>query len=193
MAAPVVDDPAATGAQTPEELGRQLCEVAFNGQLTAERDTLALLERKADINYIDADRNTALLLASMTASRKVAIALIQHKADIHIHGEMGRVALHWACWRQCFDVVQELVSAGADLDARDQHDMTPLMWALAESDDYSDEIVEYLIQKRAQLDIVDSQHETALVQAAGTARSNAVTLLITHGADKDIRDVRIGE
>jgi len=193
MAAPVVDDPTATGAQTPEELGRQLCEVASNGQLTAERDTLALLERKADINYIDADRNTALLLASMTASRKVAIALIQHKADIHIHGEMGRVALHWACWRQCFDVVQELVSAGADLDARDQHDMTPLMWAVAESDDYSDEIVEYLIQKRAQLDIVDSQRETALVQAAGTARSNAVTLLITHGADKDIRDVRIGE
>jgi ankyrin repeat protein len=52
--------------------------------------------------------------------------LLRRGANVDFKGEYDRTSLHWACWNGHVEMVKELVSAGADIDAKDDEGWTPL-------------------------------------------------------------------
>lgn len=87
-----------------------------------------LIERGADINYIDKYGYTPLLhLAGQKTSEEQAINLIKLGADIHYTYKLYRDnALHCAIPTGNVKLVQCLVEAGIDTAGRNWHDDTPL-------------------------------------------------------------------
>ena len=80
------------------------------------------------------------------------------------------------------DVVRELISAKADVNARSHGGDTALM--LASHGAYHDPVVvEELLKAGAEVDAVDDLGSTALMEACGQAREQAVRVLLQAGAN----------
>lgn len=111
-----------------------------------------------------------------------------------------------------FEKVKNLISAGADINAKDQRGGTPLMWsvladrreltrffieqgaeinsqdntgatALMAAVVKSPEIVPLLLEKEAEVDLQDNEGNTALMWAIKTNHFDAIPLLVNAGAD----------
>lgn len=85
------------------------------------------------------------------------------------------------------DAVDELLRAGADVNAANRSGITPLMTATA-FDAESTRILERLLEAGAHVNARDDRGQTALMHAAGYNRRAAVTILLARGADAAMRD-----
>ena len=95
----------------------------------------------------------------------------------------GETALMWACTRQRNELtIDRLLKAKANVNAKDQHGFTALMEA---SQGGHIEAMKVLIAARADINAREPEDDqTALVMAMHCARSDAVSLLAAHGAEK---------
>lgn len=104
-------------------------------------------------------------------------------ADVDIDATLGQVkntALHVAADCGNSDIVEFLVSLGANIEATDKHGQTPLhLAALAGNDD----IVEQLVMAGSDLDAKDRNGWTPLHEAASSGQASVVELLMDGGAD----------
>lgn len=83
-------------------------------------------------------------------------------------------------------VVELLIENGADVNARDDHQKTPLHWA-AHLPGYV-RITELLIASGAEVNVKDDKHITPLHNAAFDDLDKVARLLIAHGADINAKD-----
>ena len=83
------------------------------------------------------------------------------------------------------EIVEILISHGADINAKDESDITPLHYAAKNSDV---QIVEFLISHGADIDAKDINDETPLHYAACKDRSETAKVLISNGADINAED-----
>ncbi|KAK6188909.1 hypothetical protein SNE40_004989 [Patella caerulea] len=92
-----------------------------------------LLDVGANINAIDLNGCTPLILAAKSSHYVVEKLLLSRGADVNIVDERRRSALHYEAAEGNFDSVLLLVTYGAKVDAKDKLGWTPLRYAINNS------------------------------------------------------------
>lgn len=88
----------------------------------------------ADVNECDALNKTPLLNATRYEQQRLVKLFIKHGADVNAQDLYGNTPLIYAAERR-LTIVQELIHAGADVNATNPHDkFTALTWALQRHD-----------------------------------------------------------
>jgi ankyrin repeat protein len=95
----------------------------------------------------------------------------------------GASALHVAAGEAKREVVDWLLSKGADLGARTAAGLTPLHVAAQGG---NDDVVRFLIKRGTEVDAKDKSGVTPLLAAAKGGRASAAILLIDAGADVNV-------
>ncbi len=147
---PVLKELLASGANadSPNAEGQTaLMVVARTGNVAAAK---LLLSHGANVNAVERwGGQTALMWAAAQCQPKMVEWLIHHGADLNRHSAVrdwqrrvtaegrpkimnvgGLTAVHFAARDDCLQCVKELVKAGADINALDPDDTTPLVVAL---------------------------------------------------------------
>jgi hypothetical protein len=97
----------------------------------------------------------------------------------------GNTPLIHAVIRRRPDLVDALLSAGADPNGKSQSGATPLMIASGRG---NLPLVDRLLSAKANVDLQDNAGATALMYAAGAGETEIVRRLRAHGADPALRD-----
>lgn len=100
------------------------------------------------------------LLEAVLANRFSDVkAAVEKGANVNVHYDKGRTALHWAVLGGNLKIVVYLVSKGADVNARDKVRATPLHNAAMQN---NLELVKYLVLKGADINAADQYGWTPL-------------------------------
>jgi len=83
------------------------------------------------------------------------------------------------------DVAELLLAKGADINAKDDHGFTALMWAVVGGHFHA---VKLLLDKGADINAKNNNGQTALMHAALGGEVDAVKLLLDKGADINAKD-----
>ncbi len=102
----------------------------------------------------------------------------------HISPE-GKSPLHVAASIGSVDMVNELLSRGADANLAAPTGQTPLHWAAWNNRTF---VIPQLLKKSAKIDAKDREGNTPLILAAHKNHKEAVKLLLEKGANKNIRN-----
>ena len=92
--------------------------------------------------------------AALDGDADRVIELIAHGADVNLVDQAGgHTALHFAAQGQHAETAQALLSAGAEVDARDRFGKTPLSMALFNVRDGDGEVIRVLLASGADPDL----------------------------------------
>ena len=128
-----------------------------------------LLSHGADIEATDSRYNkTALIWTAEIGSPATLDVLLQHGANVHDQDIQGSSALHYAAANGRVEIVQRLLSSGADANLRDSEGRTPLIRLASAGSFY----------------LAGRWWDPTL-----TERENTAVLLLEAGCDPGVRDV----
>ncbi len=171
-----------------------------------------LLERGFDPNTnTDEGSGTPLFPAVISGDPLVVEALLEYGADVHLReGFWGWTPLHVAVSGMtsgyakgtALEVARLLLDHGADIHSQDNEGMTPLHLAVTHDDDEdgfrelvamlgsehpatkAPEMVEFLLDRGADIEADNNGRETPLLRAAaGSRKPDVVRLLLSRGSD----------
>jgi len=149
--------------------GDVLCNAALDGRLQA---VLSALRNGANVNALDQEKRSALMLAAFNGHAEVVRVLIEKGANVHTTDSMGRNALMYASSGPSPDTVRLLLENKVDPDVQDTGEgWTALMFAAGEG---LAEVVHILLEHRADRTLKDVDGDTAL----DFARKNGHTLVV---------------
>ena len=151
-----------------------------------------LLNHGADVNAQSKETCAPIHSAAGWGHLRVVRMLIEHSADVDIRGRYGMVPLHLAARSDeesyCVEIMQLLLDHGANPNARDEDDSTPLhssCWWEKEDCLPSQGTVEgtqLLLEHGAIIDAEDSEGRTPLQLALQHRRHDIAACLLEHGA-----------
>ena len=145
---------------------------SFSGELTTVK---LLVEAGADVRATDAERDTCLILAAYSGHTDT-VRYLAGLPEVELNQQSGddSTALHFAVEPNHPDVVQVLIDAGADLDAKNGLGHSPLHMA-----SISGELTTMtkLVRAGADLCTTDPLRRTCLMFAAHHGHTNAVRYL----------------
>jgi ankyrin repeat protein len=146
----------------------------------------SLLNKGADVNTARADGVTALLEAIFYNNNPHAIdVLIRAGADVNVSDSYGVNLLHLACLNRDAELVQKLLSKGADANRAKITGETPLLTC---SNTGTIDGVSALLTHGAKVNAKESKEDqTALMWASSEGYGNVVNLLVDAGADVHAR------
>ncbi|KAK4467524.1 hypothetical protein MN116_008911 [Schistosoma mekongi] len=142
-----------------------------------------LLERGADREHRDKKSHTPLHTAVCANQRPVVAMLLDYGADIEAQVDRTKdTALSIACSHGKLEIVEELLSRGANKEHRNISDYTPL--SLAASGGYV-EIIKLLLHHGAEINSRTGSKLgiSPLMLASMNGHTAAVRLLLEHGSD----------
>jgi ankyrin repeat protein len=148
-----------------------------------------LLKLGADVDARDSADMTPLLCAlDSFPSDEVVRLLLEHGASVHVRNKDGRTPLHFASASDQIppDVVASLLKLGADVDALDNDNMTPLLCVFESFG--SGEVAQLLMEHGASVHVRNKKSQTPLHLASGWCHSDVLASLLKLGADVDSRD-----
>jgi ankyrin repeat protein len=165
-----------------------------------------LLEAGADVDSPNPDGQTALLAVARTGNVAAAKVLLDHSATIDAKEKFGgQTALMWASARRHPEMMQLLISKGADVNARsidrdyqrhvtaegrpkslDSGGFTPLLYAAREN---CSACVDVLLKNKADIDLPDPDGVSPLLLAIMNANWDLAKQLIGAGADVNQWDI----
>ena len=155
-----------------------------------------LIERNADINAVDNKGRTPLYLAVVHGNKDgnldIARFFLDHGADVDAWDNEGSTLLHAASYTGSVKTVELLLKHGADIHGRDKKGRTPLLHAVANSEDgwaesYFDAML-LLLEHGADANARDNDHKTAMHLARKYGCVKAARLLLEHGASVHLQD-----
>ena len=111
---------------------------------------------------------------------------MSHDDDAQGDEEYQRTALFAAARQGNYEVVQALLSCGADVNVTDIRGQTALLTAVGEG---NLEMVQYLLSRGASGNVADGSGRTALFIAAQQGNYEVVQALLSHGTDVNVTDV----
>jgi len=144
----------------------------------------ALLSAGADKDAKDANGYTPLLNATCCVKVAVVDLLLKAGANKEI-GIKKSTPLHIAAMRNSGDILERLLSAGANTNARNDDGWTPLHLAAHKG---HASVVDQLLKAGADIDAKDKKGYTPLFFAAGEGHVAIVKRLIDDGADQSTVD-----
>ncbi len=128
-----------------------------------------------DVNYVDWDNQTPLLMAVWNENYPIVKLLLRSDIDINHSNDYGSTALHLACRRSNSKIVKLLLQYGAAVNVASIEDGTPLSIVVR----YDNiEIADLLLQHSAMLTTIDSRDCTELHLAAKLNRGAMIELII---------------
>lgn len=137
----------------------------------------ALLRQGADPNQVDRDGDTALYYGLSRGNLNVVEVLLAHGANPNVAGTSG-VPLHVASDGGWADIVDRMLSRGANVDQRARGGTTAAMLAAGAG---RDDILGLLATHGADLLASDDDGDTALFYAASRGRVGTVKFLLSMG------------
>ena len=166
-----------------------------------------LIRSGADVDAIDKDGDTALMMAISKNAVEMVSLLMQYGAKTAWENNQGKTNLDIAKKNGnksinnslsdigqtlCNSVarptnpvaVQKLLSAGAQINYRDESGNTPLILSARANP----EITELLLEQGATVDLRNESGQTALMKAVLSGSARTVKILIDAGADVNARD-----
>ncbi|MGD0136857.1 MAG: ankyrin repeat domain-containing protein [Bryobacteraceae bacterium] len=118
-------------------------------------------------------------------NRQAVTALLDQHVNVNTPTSDGTTALHWAAHNADVDLVDRLLSAGADAKAKNQFGATPMSEAAFGG---NVAIIEKLLRAGADPNSPGADGQTALMLVARTDNVAAAKLLLDHGAQVDARE-----
>lgn len=147
-------------------------------------DVLDLLKRGMDINTVDRQGDTLLIQAVREDMPELFDALLKRRPRLDFRNRSGETAISIAAYLGKLDYVRRLAEAGAKIDFPG---WPPLAYAAFNN---HPQVVEYLIEKGANINARTETGATALFLAARYGHTDVVKLLLKHHADPSIADQR---
>lgn len=166
------------GAATEADTARPpIVDAARSGDKVALRD---LIQKKVNVNAVDADGSTALQWASYRDDLESADLLIRAGANVNAANDLGVTPLWPASENGSAAMVRRLLAAGANPNLALLSGETPLMVAARSG---HPEVVELLLNKGADPNAHGTRGQTALMWAVAQKHPDVVKVLIAHKAD----------
>ena len=139
------------------------------------------------VNIITGDKCPSRMVPSQHNNMKVVNCLLQNGANVDLQDEDGQTALFHALRNKGipFGILSSLVKNGANLNTRRKYDKcTPLMSVTQSCGIYEEQLVTWLVENGANVDLQDKDGLTALHYACQTDNScEVVSCLIKNGAN----------
>ena len=121
------------------------------------------------------------------SDRAAILTLLKQRADVNAPQADGMTALHWAAYRNDFEITKFLIEAKANVKATNRYGVTPLSLACQNG---NASIVELLLERGADPNTTLRGGETVLMTAARTGKAGAVTALLKRGAEVNAKERR---
>ena len=145
-----------------------------------------LLQQGIDPNIQDGRGSPALVKAMQLDSWRVAQALLQAPGiDVNAANAGGETPLMYACIKGQVDWVRQLLRMGAKVN---HPGWTPLHYAASADTPHSVEIAALLLEHHAYIDAQSPNQSTPLMLAAQYGSEAMVNLLLSAGADVQLRN-----
>ena len=147
--------------------------------------TCSLLNQGAEINAVDDEGWTPLMIAASANRIDIVEILIENNANLDLQNSYGNTALHYAASKNLIDIVKVLLSSDAKL-LQNSIGHTPLHRAAMKG--FLDVLILF---EKTFIDVADYQGNTALHLATEESRVDVIKYLIDLGANSSIR-IRMG-
>ncbi|HKE56347.1 MAG TPA: ankyrin repeat domain-containing protein [Pyrinomonadaceae bacterium] len=149
-----------------------------------------LVDKGADLNALNINGETALMLAVSSNNSEAATVLLAHKAAIEPRNTQLQTAFHLAVAGLRQKIVAAILATypTLDVDARDASGRTPLMLAANNEGFVPDDVMQLLIDRGAKVNAQDNQGYTALMIAAKVGQMAGVEFLLGKGASVDLKN-----
>ena len=202
----------AKGANVKAKYNSGSTLVHFGAKTDRPRLVGLLIEAGADVNATDTYGSTPLHNAAEKAHKGIIELLIGKDADLNVKDEWGLTALdyainnkrtntavllrkhgakhgtiHSAALGGEVEAVKEFLTAGTDVNAKDNDGSTPLHWAIPRG---HKEIAELLIAEGADVNAKNGHGSTSLHNATELGQREIAELLIAKGADVNAKSQR---
>lgn len=132
---------------------------------------------------------TADCMATYIAKNKIEIfeEFLEAGMSVNSRDDTGTPMLNIACRNDNFEIVERLLSLGAELNAvSEDRGYTAVMDAVWRG---NEKITKFLIEKGADLNTISKEGQSNLVLAVGADRYNICKLLVENGSDPDVKDM----
>ncbi|XP_047128763.1 transient receptor potential cation channel subfamily A member 1 homolog isoform X1 [Hydra vulgaris] len=146
-----------------------------------------LLEKGCDVNQCMDGEETPLHIATVIGNIEIVEFLLLHGADVEKRNSIGRTALHKAADFGKYEILELLISKNADIDRFDNSYLTPLL--LASSRPGNQKTIQTLLKCGAQVDLTNTEEQTALHIAVINNNVDGVELLLSFLEAKKIIDM----
>jgi ankyrin repeat protein len=136
-----------------------------------------LAEHGADVNVVESDGYSALHYAAERGCEGNCIILLEHGAKVDATTKTGRVTpLHLA---GSTEVALLLIAAGADVNAKDSENCTPLHYAVFDAGfcDDAEDIGRVLLKAGADPSLRDDSGKTAMDYAVADSQAKFISVL----------------
>jgi ankyrin repeat protein len=125
---------------------------------------------KDNVNAVDHWGYSLLHLAAKEGNVDAVRLLLKRGIDMGLLDPQGDTALHYAASRTFYEIARLLLEAGAVPNIKGLHGMTPIRWAVTESDEQElDRLVDLFLAHGADPSIPDSSGESALSYAESSS------------------------
>ena len=148
-----------------------------------------LLDFGTDVHHLDSFGRSPLHYSSIWGDANCIDWFIKHDVDINGVDQMGRTALHYVCYFGNFAAANTLLQNGAEVNIQDLNGETPLLAALHEFDNNDkSEIVELLVEFKANTSITESRGRTPLHICASTGDIETLELLLDNHVERQLKN-----
>src|SRR3990167_7161700 len=148
----------------------------------------AAIAAGADINAVDADNNTALMIALARSYADIARLLLDRGSDVFHKNKCGETVLNRAASSGFIDIVQFILDRGANVNQATCFGYTPLMGAVVRN--HAD-IVRLLLDRGADINYANNYEGTALTLAREWGNNEIVKMLEKYIAGEIIGDLSV--
>jgi phosphate transport system substrate-binding protein len=170
----------------PEDSNKKATDELLSAASSANvAEIIILLLRGADVNAVDWDGNTPLVLAAANNTPQVIRFLIGKGANVNAANHWGFTPLMYAAIRSSNpEVLRILLEYGADINAAYNDGATPLMFA-AEYNSF--EIIQTLLNNGADIALKDTEGKIALDYAERNENFTQYSYYQSIGFDREVR------
>ena len=149
-----------------------------------EKIVKLLLDNGANVNKLDIDANTPLVLASYSDNKGIVKILLDYKANPNIPNMYGETPLIIATILKNDNIVKDLLEAGADVNKKDSIGSTSLLRNIF---NWNDIIFKDLLEAGADPNIKNKNGDSVITPKTLT-KPIIIDNMLEHGLDINMRD-----